>query len=94
MHWCVFLQKLYLLNNGPLDVFLKLFDTQVQPMHSMGLNYGVLIKRRCIYIEKVHLYTLKRLLGIDMKTPNDLVCGETDSFRSRWTPPSDVFAIG
>jgi len=47
-----------------LEMFLKFFDAQVQPNA----------------IEKVHLYALKRFLGVDMITPNDLVDGETDRF--------------
>ena len=45
----------------------------------MGLSYGALIKAM-IHIKKVHLYSLKRFLGVDMKTPNDHVYGETDRF--------------
>ena len=75
---CV-LQKLYLLNNSSLEVFLKLFDAQVQPIAQYGSELWGLDKA-AIYIEKVHLYALKRFLGVDMKTPNDPVHGETDRF--------------
>ena len=67
---CV-LQKLYLLNNNSLEVFLKLFDAQVQPIAQYGSGLWGLDKA-AIHIEKVHLYALKR--------PNDLVYGETDRF--------------
>ena len=75
---CV-LQKLYLLNNNSLEVFLKLFDAQVQPIAQYGSELWGLDKA-AIHIEKVNLYALKRFLGVDMKTPNDLVYGETDRF--------------
>ena len=75
---CV-LQKLYLLNNNSLEVFLKLFDAQVQPIAQYGSELWGLDKA-AIHIEKVHLYALKRFLGVDMKTPNDFVYGETDRF--------------
>ena len=68
-----------MLNNNSLEEFLKLFDAQVQPIAQYGSELWGLDKA-AIYIEKVHLYTLKRFLGVDMKTPNDLEYGETDRF--------------
>ena len=53
---CV-LQKLYLLNHNSLEVFLKLFDAQVQPIAQYGSELWGLDKA-AIYIEKVHLYAL------------------------------------
>ena len=52
------LQKLYLLNNDSLDVFLKLFDAQVQPVVQYGSELWGLHKA-AIHIEKVHLYALE-----------------------------------
>ena len=60
---CV-LQKLYLLNNNSVEVFLKLFDAQVQPITQYGSELWGLDKA-AIHIEKVHLYALKRFLGVD-----------------------------
>ena len=54
------LQKLYLLNNDSLDVFLKLFDAQVQPIAQYGSELWGLDKA-AMHTEKVHLYMLKRL---------------------------------
>ena len=54
---CV-LQKLYLLNNNSLEVFLKLFDAQVQPIAQYGSELWGLHKA-VIHTEKVHLYALK-----------------------------------
>ena len=70
-----------MLNNNSLEVLLKLFDAQVQPIAQFGSKprlWG--LDKAAIYIEKVHLYTLKIFLGVDMKTPNDLVYGETERF--------------
>ena len=53
------LQKLYLLNNNSLEVFLKLFDAQVQPNAQCGSELWGLDKA-AIHIEKVHVYALKR----------------------------------
>ena len=36
--------------------------------------------KAAIHIQNVHLYVLTRFLGVDMKTPNDLVCVETNRF--------------
>ena len=75
---CV-LQKLHLLNNNSSEVFLKLFDAQVQPVAQYGSELWDLDKV-AIHIEKIHLYALKRFLGVDMKKTNDLVYVETDRF--------------
>ena len=67
--------KLYRINNNSLSVFFKLFDAQVQPI----VQYGAEIwgfDSASLVIEKVHLFAMKRFLGVDLKTPNDLVYGE------------------
>ena len=73
------MQKLYLLNNSSLEVFFKLFDAQVQQIAQYGSELWGLDKA-AIPIGKVHLYALKRFLGVDMKTPSDLVYGKTNRF--------------
>ena len=55
---CV-LQKLCLLNNNSLEVFLKLFDAQVQPNAQCRSELWGLDKA-AIHIEKVHLCALTR----------------------------------
>ena len=51
----------------------------MQPIAQYGSESWDLDKA-AIQIEKVHLYALKRFLGVDIKTPNGLVNGETDRF--------------
>ena len=65
------MQRLRMLNNTSLEL-LKLFDSQVQPMvmydaELWGLDPAA---SQC---EKVHLLALKMILGVEMRTPNDLV---------------------
>ena len=71
MHRSVFCKSyIYLLNNNSLEVFLKLFDAQLQPIAQYGsVLWG--LDKAAIHIEKVHMYALKIFLGVDMKTPND-----------------------
>ena len=73
------MQKLYMLNNNSLDVFLKLFDACVQPVVQYGAELWAL-DTAAVHCEKIHLFALKRFLGVDRKTPNDLVYGELDRF--------------
>ena len=75
-----------------LSVSLAL-SLSLHPNPCTPASLSLSLDKAAIHIEKVHLYALKRFLGVDMKTPNDLVYGETD-FQLRRTPPSDVFAIG
>ena len=58
MYWCVFCKSyIYLLNNNSLEVFLKLFDAQLQPIAQYGsVLWG--LHKAAIHIEKVHLYAL------------------------------------
>ena len=76
------LQKLHLLNSNSLETNLKLFDAQVQPVAQYGSELWGLDKA-AIDIEKVHLYALKRFLGVDMKTQSDLVYGIKTGFQLR-----------
>ncbi|WP_419612590.1 hypothetical protein, partial [Thiolapillus sp.] len=73
------LKRLRMLNNNSVEVFLKLFDAQVQPIVQYGSELWGLDKA-AVHIEKVHLFALKKFLALDMRTPNDLVYGETDRF--------------
>ena len=69
------MSKLYRINNNSFSVFFKLFDAQIQPI----VQYGAEIwgfEGASLLIEKIHLFAMKRYLGVDMRTPNDLVYGE------------------
>ena len=66
------IQRLRQYDNSSLNVFLKIFDTQIQAiMHYGSEVWG--LEAAASKCEKVHLYALKKFLGVDSKTPNDLV---------------------
>ena len=69
------IQKLRQYNNSSINVFIKIFDAQIQPIMQYGSEIWGLGKEanEC---EKVHLYAMKKFLNVDMKTPNDLVYTE------------------
>ena len=67
--------KLYRINNNSLSVFLKFFDAHIQPIVQYGAEIWDL-EGASLVIEKIHLFAMKRYLGVDMRTPNDLVYGE------------------
>ena len=69
------MSKLYRINNNSLSVFFKLFDAQIQPIVQYGAEIWGL-ESTSLLIEKIHLFAMKRFLGVDMRTPNDLVYGE------------------
>lgn len=72
---------LYSLNkyqNNSVEVFVKLFDCQIQPIVQYGAEiWGI---ERGKEIEKLHLFALKKFLHIPSKTPNDIVYGELGRF--------------
>ena len=59
--------------------FLKIFDAQVQPIVLYGADIWSLDSSSSV-IDNVHLFGLKRYLGVDRRTPNDLVYGEVGRF--------------
>ena len=68
-----------MLNNNSFELFLKLFDSQVQPIALYGAElWGP--ETTAVRCEEVHLSALKKLLGVEMRTPNDLVYGETNRY--------------
>ena len=73
------LKKLLSLNCNSLDLFVKIFDSQIQPVLLYGAEIWGLDKAAFV-CEKVHLLGLKRYLGVDVRTPNDLVYGETNRY--------------
>jgi len=75
---CIML-KLRMLNINSFELFLKLFDSQVQPIALYGAKLWGL-ETAAVHCEKVHLFALKSILGVEMQTPNDLVYGETNRY--------------
>ena len=73
------LQKLAVLENHSFDLFIKLFDAQVQPIIQYGAEIWGLYDA-ADHCEKVHLFALKKILGVTLRTPNDLIYGETDRY--------------
>ena len=62
-----------------LMFFLKNFDAQVQPIVLYGAEIRSL--ESCSSVaDNVRLFGLKRYLGVDRRTPNDLVYGEVGRF--------------
>ena len=58
---------------------MKIFDAQVQPVVLYGAEIWGLDNSSFV-INNVRLFGLKRYLGVDRRTPNDLVYGEVGSF--------------
>ena len=68
-----------MLNNNSLELFLKLFDSQVEPIAHFGAELWGLDKA-AVHCEKVHLFALKKFLEVEMRTSNDLIYGETNRY--------------
>lgn len=72
-------QRLRLYNNTSVVIFLKLFDSRVQPIMQYGSEiWGM--EEAAHQCEKVHLFALKRLLSVDMRTPNDFLYNELNRY--------------
>ena len=71
--------KLYRIDCNSINVFLKIFDAQVQPVVLYGAEIWGLDSSSSV-IDNVHLFGLKRYLGVDRRTSNDLVYGEVGRF--------------
>ena len=68
-----------MLNNNSLELFLKPSDSQVQPITQYGAElWGLDIAT--VHCEKVHLFAMKKFFGVEMRTPNDLIFGETNRY--------------
>ena len=72
------LQSMYKFQYNSVDVFLKLFDAQVQPIVQYGAEIWGIDKGR--EIEKLQMFALKKFLHVNSKTPNDFVYGELGRF--------------
>ena len=73
------MKKLSVLNNTSFKLFIKIFDAQIQPIAQYGSEIWGLSKA-ALHCESLHLFALKKFLGVEMCTPNDLVYGETDRY--------------
>jgi hypothetical protein len=69
------IQRLRMYNCSSFDVYMKLFDAQVQPIMQYGSEIWGLDKA-AQHCEKVHLFALKKFLSVDLRTPNDFVYNE------------------
>ena len=65
---------LYKFEKVSVQVFMKLFDSKVQPILQYGAEVWGLMAGELI--EPAHLFAMKRFLCVDRRTPNDLVYGE------------------
>ena len=54
------MQKLRILNNNSFELFLKLFDFQVQPIALYGAELWGL-ETTAVHFEEVHLFALKKV---------------------------------
>ena len=71
----IIIQRLRMYNSQSFEVYMKLFDAQVQPI----LQYGAEIwglDDASIQCENVHILALKKFLYVKPRTPNDLVYKE------------------
>ena len=65
---------LYRLGRIDIDLFFKLFDTQIKPTLLYASEVWGLTKYKVI--ENVHAFACKKLLGVSLKTPTTMVYGE------------------
>ena len=72
------IRTIHALGHIDLNIYFKLFDTQVKPL----LLYAAEIWGTISYktLESVHLFACKKSLGVGKKTPNNLVYGETGRY--------------
>ena len=73
------IKRLSILNNNSLGLFLKIFDSKIQPILLYGAEIWGL-QPAVVHCEAVHLFALKRFLGVDKRISNDLVYGETKRY--------------
>ena len=59
------MQRLRMLNNNSLELFLKLFDSQLQPIAQYGTELWCL-DTVALHFEKLQLFALKKFLGVEM----------------------------
>ena len=73
------LQSLWSLGDHSPQVFFKLFDCQVLPILTYGAEiWGLSVNLESL--ERVHLFALKRFLGVHPRTPRHLLYGDTGRY--------------
>lgn len=60
-------------------IFFKMFDSQIQPILTYGAEVWGLTNNQEM-IEKIHLFAIKRFLGVHPKAPRHLVYGESGRY--------------
>ena len=73
------LKTLWSLGDHSPKIFFKLFDSQVLPISTYGSEIWGLCKN-IDAIERVHLFAIKRFLGVHPKTPKHLLYGDTGRY--------------
>ena len=53
-----------------MELYMKLVDAQVQPIVQYGAEIWGMDKA-AQHCEQVHLFALKKILGVEMRTPNE-----------------------
>jgi len=65
------MKTLFNCEKDALNVFVKLFDAQVQPIVRIGLKYGV--SRKVSRLNNcINLFAMKKFLNLDIRMPNEL----------------------
>ena len=72
------LKALRKINCTDWGVFSKIFDAQIQP--ALLYASGIWGTRRVETVEKVHLFAIKRFLGLSNRTPSIIVYGESGRY--------------
>jgi hypothetical protein len=71
----VIIKMLWSIGEHSPDLFLKLFDCQIQPILTYGAEVWGLTKNQQA-IERVHLSAMKRFMCVSQRTPKHLIYGE------------------
>lgn len=67
------------LNTADLELFWKMFDTQIEPILTYASEVWGLCEEGKL-IEKVHTFAIKRLLSVSLHASNNLVYGESGRY--------------
>jgi hypothetical protein len=76
---CGILRFLWSLGKNNPQLFFKMFDTQIQPILTYGCEvWGLTADHTAL--ERVHLFAIKRLLNVSIKTPTVLIYNESGRY--------------